>query len=98
MNHTDLIELLNEIDMQGNYSNLVIVAYMDDTSISKFAFYFKNKFIGYIVSKHSIVINAINELGDIDPRVTARIYLNCNFIDLQELNISFSIDKPIQDN
>lgn len=98
MNHTDLIELLNEIDMQGNYSNLVIVAYMDDTSISKFAFYFKNKFIGYIVSKHSIVINAINELGDIDPRVTARIYLNCNFIDLQELNISFSIDKPIQAN
>ena len=98
MNHTDLIELLNEIDMQGNYSDLVIVAYMDDTSISKFAFYFKNKFIGYIVSKHSIVINAINELGDIDPRVTARIYLNCNFIDLQELNISFSIDKPIQAN
>ena len=98
MNHTDLIELLNEIDMQGNYSNLVIVAYMDDTSISKFAFYFKNKFIGYIVSKHSIVINAINELGDIDPRVTARIYLNCNYIDLQDLNISFSIDKPIQAN
>lgn len=98
MNHTDLIELLNEIDMQGNYSDLVIVAYMDDTGVSKFAFYFKNKFIGYIVSKHSIVINAINELGDIDPRVTARIYLNCNFIDLQDLNISFSIDNPIQAN
>ena len=98
MTQQDLIHLLDTVDMQGNYSDLVIVAYMDDTSISKFAFYFKNKFIGYIVSKHSIVINAINELGDIDPRVTARIYLNCNFIDLQELNISFSIDKPIQAN
>ena len=96
MTQQDLIHLLDTVDMQGNYSDLVIVAYMDYTDFSKFAFYFKNKFIGYIVSKYSIVINAINDLGDIDPRVTARIYLNCNYIDLQDLNISFSIDKPIQ--
>ena len=98
MTQQDFINLLDTVDMQGNYSDLVIVGYMDDTSISKFAFYFKNKFIGYIISKHSIVINAINDLGDIDPRVTSRIYLNCNFIDLQDLNISLSMDKPIQDN
>ena len=52
MTQQDLIHLLDTVDMQGNYSDLVIVAYMDDTDFSKFAFYFKNKFIGYIVSKY----------------------------------------------
>lgn len=91
MTKVDLIELLNQIDANSEYSKLVIVFNKCKAlNYYRYDFIFHNRHIALITSNHSIPVDAIKELGDIDPRVVSRIYLNSNFVDLDELELSRS--------
>lgn len=58
----------------------------------RYDFIFENRHIAYIISTHCIPVDALKELGDIDPRVASRIYLKSNFVDLGELDLLHSIN------
>ena len=90
MTKTDLIELLNQIDAKSEYSKLVIVYKCEGSNYFRYDFIFENRHIAYIISNHSIPVDALKELGDIDPRVASRIYLKSNFVDLNELDLIHS--------
>ena len=90
MTKTDLIELLTQIDANFKYSKLVIVYKCEGNNYYRYDFIFENRHIAYIISNHSIPVDALKELGDIDPRVAARIYLKSNFVDLNELYLIHS--------
>ena len=90
MTKSDLIELLNQIDAKSEYSKLVIVYKCEGSNYFRYDFIFENRHIAYIISNHSIPVDALKELGDIDPRVASRIYLKSNFIDLVELDLIHS--------
>ena len=92
MTKTDLIELLNQIDAKSEYSKLVIVYKCEGSNYFRYDFIFENRHIAYIISNHSIPVDALKELGDIDPRVASRIYLKSNFVDLVELDLIHSIN------
>ena len=92
MTKTDLIELLTQIDANFKYSKLVIVFKCEGNNYYRYDFIFENRHIAYIISNHSIPVDALKELGDIDPRVASRIYLKSNFIDLVELDLIHSIN------
>ena len=91
MTKTDLIELLNQIDANFKYSKLVIVYKYEGVNYYRYDFIFESRHMAYIISKHSIPVDALKELGDIDPRVAARIYLKSNFVDLNELDLLHSV-------
>lgn len=88
---TDLIELLNQIDANSEYSKLVIVCKCEVNHYYRYDFIFENRHMAYIISNHSIPVDALKELGDIDPRVASRIYLKSNFVDLNELDLIHSV-------
>ena len=90
MKKADLIELLNQIDANSDYSKLVIVVKCEGDHYYRYDFIFENRHIAYIISNHSIPVDALKELGDIDPRVASRIYLKSNFVDLNELDLIHS--------
>lgn len=90
MKKADLIELLNQIDANSDYSKLVIVCKCEVVNYYRYDFIYENQHIAYIISNHSIPFDALKELGDIDPRVASRIYLKSNFIDLGELDLIHS--------
>lgn len=90
MKKVDLIELLNQIDAKSEYSKLVIVFRCEGNNYYRYDFIFENRHIAYIISTHCIPVDALKELGDIDPRVASRIYLKSNFIDLNELDLIHS--------
>ena len=92
MTNSDLIELLNQIDANSQYSNLVILCKCEGNNCYRYDFIFNNRFIADIVSRYSLTVDALKELGDIDPRVISRIYLNCNYVDLNELDLLHSIE------
>lgn len=91
MKKADLIELLNQIDANFKYSKLVIVFKCEGNNYYRYDFIFENRHIAYIISTHCIPVDALKELGDIDPRVASRIYLKSNFVDLGELDLLHSI-------
>lgn len=91
MKKDDLIELLNQIDTRSDHSKLVIVFKCEGDHYYSYDFIFENRHIAYIISNHSIPVDALKELGDIDPRVASRIYLKSNFVDLVELDLLHSI-------
>lgn len=93
MTKSDLIELLNQIDAKSEYSKLVIVFKCEGNNYYRYDFIFENRHIAYIISTHCIPVDALKELGDIDPRVASRIYLKSNFIDLNELNLIHSVNS-----
>lgn len=85
MTKVDLIELLNQIDAKSEYSKLVIIVFKyEGNNYYRYDFIFENQHIAYIISTHCIPVEALKELGDIDPRVAARIFLKSNFVDLNE--------------
>ena len=90
MKKVDLIELLNQIDARSEHSKLVIVFKCEGSNYYIYDFIFENRHIAYIISNHCIPVDAIKELGDIDPRVASRIYLKSNFVDLNELYLIHS--------
>lgn len=90
MKKADLIELLNQIDARSEHSKLVIVCKCEGSNYYRYDFIFENRHIAYIISNHSIPVDALKELGDIDPRVASRIYLKSNFVDLGELDLIHS--------
>ena len=90
MKKADLIELLNQIDAKSEYSKLVIVFKCEGNNYYRYDFIFENRHIAYIISTHCIPVDALKELGDIDPRVASRIYLKSNFVDLGELDLIHS--------
>lgn len=90
MKKADLIELLNQIDAKSEYSKLVIVFKCEGNNYYRYDFIYENQHIAYIISTHCIPIDALKELGDIDPRVASRIYLRSNFVDLNELYLIHS--------
>ena len=90
MTKTDLIELLNQIDAKSEHSKLVIVVKCEGDHYYRYDFIFENRHIAYIISTHCIPVDALKELGDIDPRVASRIYLRSNFVDLNELYLIHS--------
>ena len=87
---SDLVELLNQIDEKSDYSKLVIVCKCESNNYYRYDFIFESRHMAYIISKHSIPVDALKELGDIDPRVASRIYLKSNFVDLNELDLIHS--------
>ena len=96
MTKSDLIELLNQIDAKSEYSKLVIACKCGVNHYYRYHYYrydfiFENRHVAYIISKHSITMDALKELGDIDPRVASRIYLKSNFVDLNELDLIHSV-------
>ena len=91
MTKVDLIELLNQIDAKSEHSNLVIACKCEVNHYYRYDFIFENRHMAYIISKHSITMDALKELGDIDPRVASRIYLKSNFVDLNELDLIHSV-------
>ena len=91
MTKVDLIELLNQIDANFKYSKLVIVYKCEGNNYYRYDFIFENRHMAYIISNHSIPVDALKELGDIDPKVVSRIYLNSNFVDLNELDLIYSV-------
>ena len=90
MTKSDLIELLNQIDARSEHSKLVIVFKCEGSNYYRYEFIFENRHIAYIISTHCIPVDALKELGDIDPRVASRIYLKSNFVDLNELYLIHS--------
>ena len=84
MTKSDLIELLNQIDARSEYSKLVIVVKCEGDHYYRYDFIFENRHIAYFLSTNCIPVDALKELGDIDPRVASRIYLKSNFVDLVE--------------
>lgn len=92
MTKTDLIELLTQIDANFKYSKLVIVFKCEGNNYYRYDFIFENRHIAYIMSDNCIPVDALKELGDIDPRVASRIYLKSNFVDLGELDLIHSIN------
>ena len=90
MKKADLIELLNQIDANFKYSKLVIVFKCEGNNYYRYDFIFENRHIAYIISTHCIPVDALKELGDIDPRVASRIYLKSNFVDLNEFYLIHS--------
>jgi Rad3-related DNA helicase len=90
MKKDDLIELLNQIDANSEYSKLVIACKCEVNHYYRYDFIFESRHIAYIISNHSILVDALKELGDIDPRVASRIYLKSNFVDLGELDLIHS--------
>ena len=90
MTKSDLIELLNQIDAKSEHSKLVIVVKCEGDHYYRYDFIFENRHIAYIISTHCIPVDALKELGDIDPRVASRIYLRSNFVDLGELDLIHS--------
>lgn len=90
MTKSDLIELLNQIDARSEYSKLVIVFKCEGSNYYRYDFIYENRHITYIISTHCIPVDALKELGDIDPRVASRIYLKSNFVDLGELDLIHS--------
>ena len=92
MKKADLIELLNQIDANSEYSKLVIVFKCEGNNYYRYDFIYENRHIAYIISTHCIPVDALKELGDIDPRVASRIYLKSNFVDLGELDLIHSIN------
>lgn len=92
MKKVDLIELLNQIDAKSEYSKLVIVFKCEGNNYYRYDFIFENRHMAYIISNHSIPVDALKELGDIDPRVASRIYLKGNFVNLNELDLIHSVN------
>ena len=90
MKKADLIELLNQIDANSDYSKLVIVVKCEGDHYYRYDFIFENRHIAYFLSTNCIPVDALKELGDIDPRVASRIYLRSNFVDLGELDLIHS--------
>ena len=90
MTKSDLIELLNQIDARSEYSKLVIVFKCEGSNYYRYDFIFENRHIAYFLSTNCIPVDALKELGDIDPRVASRIYLKSNFVDLNELDLIHS--------
>ena len=85
MKKADLIEFLNQIDAKSEYSKLVIIVFKyEGNHYYRYDFIFENQHIAYIISTHCIPVDALKELGDIDPRAASRIYLKSNFVDLNE--------------
>lgn len=93
MKKVDLIELLNQIDAKSEHSKLVIVFKCEGNNYYRYDFIFENRHIAYFLSTNCIPVDALKELGDIDPRVASRIYLKSNFIDLNELNLIHSVNS-----
>ena len=91
MTKVDLIELLNQIDANSEYSKLVIACKCEVNHYYRYDFIFENRHMAYIISHHGIPVDALKELGDIDPRVASRIYLKSNFVDLNELDLIHSV-------
>ena len=91
MTKNDLIELLNQIDAKSEHSKLVIACKCEVNHYYRYDFIFESRHIAYIISNRSIPVDALKELGDIDPRVAARIYLKSNFVDLNELDLIHSV-------
>ena len=91
MTKVDLIELLTQIDANSEYSKLVIACKCEVNHYYRYDFIFESRHMAYIISKHSIPVDALKELGDIDPRVAARIFLKSNFVDLNELDLLHSV-------
>lgn len=91
MTKVDLIELLTQIDAKSEHSKLVIACKCEVNHYYRYDFIFESRHMAYIISNHSILVDAIKELGDIDPRVAARIYLKSNFVDLNELDLLHSV-------
>lgn len=91
MTKVDLIELLTQIDANSEYNKLVIACKCEVNHYYRYDFIFESRHMAYIISKHSIPVDALKELGDIDPRVAARIYLKSNFVDLGELDLLHSV-------
>lgn len=92
MKKVDLIELLNQIDAKSEHSKLVIVCKCEVNNYYRYDFIFENRHMAYIISNHSIPVDALKELGDIDPRLVSRIYLKSNFVDLNELDLIHSVN------
>lgn len=90
MKKVDLIELLNQIDARSEHSKLVIVFKCEGDHYYRYDFIFENRHIAYFLSTNCIPVDALKELGDIDPRVASRIYLKSNFVDLGELDLIHS--------
>ena len=90
MTKTDLIELLKQIDAKSEHSKLVIVVKCEGDHYYRYDFIFENRHIAYFLSTNCIPVDALKELGDIDPRVASRIYLKSNFVDLNELYLIHS--------
>ena len=90
MTKSDLIELLNQIDARSEHSKLVIVLKCEGNNYYRYDFIFENRHIAYFLSTNCIPVDALKELGDIDPRVASRIYLKSNFVDLNELDLIHS--------
>ena len=91
MTKSDLIELLNQIDAKSEHSKLVIACKCEMNHYYRYDFIFESRHMAYIISNHSIPVDAIKELGDIDPRIASRIYLKSNFVDLNELDLLHSV-------
>ena len=90
MNKRYLKEKLQVIYDFELYSSLVIISKNVKKNNYKYLFFYKNDYIGQIVSDRFIVIEAMeNELG-LEHIPAVAIYNNCHQIEFEDLMIRFN--------
>lgn len=80
---------LEEINSYEMYLSLVVFSKQIRAGVYKYVFFFKNKYIGEIVSDTSVLFEALEKELKLNHKIAVYIYQGCHLIELEEVLKNF---------
>jgi hypothetical protein len=76
---------LEEITLYEMYLSLVVFSKQIKSGVYKYVFFFKNKYIGEIVSDAFVLYEALEKELKLNHNIAVYIYQGCHLIELEEV-------------